>query len=385
MYAGRLRDIWCGLGSFRYFYRGVVEEEISSDMRVLQLGPYPPPYGGVQVNLAAIREYLERQGDWCGAINLTRHRKPEEGGVYYPKSALWTLWLLFHLRFDVVHLHVGGRLTPRLTAVGFVLSILPRAKTVLTFHSGGYPSSGEGRAIHHGSFPAFVFRRFDRVIGVNSEIVKMFRDRFGVAPERLRLIAPHSLATVPNVEYPERLERFVESHRPLLTTVGGLEPEYDLPLQIDALGRILDRHPQAGMFIAGGGSLEGELRQLIASKPYADRILLWGDLPHPLTLRLMRDSAIVLRTTLYDGDSIAVHEALGLGTPVVATSNGMRPPGVRLIGMRDADGLCAAIEAILENPPARKPEIAASDENIRAVYDLYRELLSSTSRIRHFR
>src|SRR6185437_5162688 len=120
---------------------------------------------------------------------------------------------------------------------------------------------------------------------------------------------------------------------------------------------------------------EDEMRQLIASKPYADRILLWGDLPHPVTLRLMRDSDIVLRTTLYDGDSIAVHEALGLGTPVIATRNGMRPPGVRLIEMRDADGLQAAIEEILENPPPRKPEIAASNENIRAVYDLYRELL----------
>lgn len=344
-------------------------------MRVLQLGPYPPPYGGVQVNLTAIREYLERHGDWCAAINLTRHRKPETEGVYYPKSALGALWLLFRLKFDIVHLHVGGRLTLRLTAFGFVLSILPRAKTVLTFHSGGYPSSGEARAIHQGSFPAFVFRRFDRVIGVNSEIAGMFRDRFGVAPERLRLIAPYSLGPVPEVEYPERLKRFVESRRPLLTTVGGLEPEYDLPLQIDALGRILDRYPNAGLVVAGGGSLEDEMRQLIASKPYADRILLWGDLPHPVTLRLMRDSDIVLRTTLYDGDSIAVHEALGLGTPVIATRNGMRPPGVRLIEMRDADGLQTAIEEILESPPPRKPEIAASDENIRAVYDLYRELL----------
>lgn len=354
-------------------------------MRVLQLGPYPPPYGGVQVNLVAIRDYLQRNGDWCGVINLTRHRKPEDAGVYYPKSALGALWLLFRLRFDVVHLHVGGRLTRRLTAFGFVLSILPRTRTVLTLHSGGYPSSEEGRAINPGTFPAFVFRRFDRVIGVNPEIVEMFRNRFGLARERLRLIAPHSLAPAPDVEYPERLKSFSGSHHPLLTTVGGLEPEYDLPLQIDVLGRILGRYPNAGLAIAGGGSQEGELRQMVASKAYAGSILLCGDLPHPVTLRLMSGSDIVLRTTLYDGDSIAVHEALGLGVPVIATDNGMRPPGVQLINAGDSDGLRAAIEAVLENPPARKREITASDENIRAVYELYRELLSITSRIRHFR
>ena len=36
-------------------------------MRVVQLGPYPPPHGGVQTNLVAIREYLRRRGHACDA------------------------------------------------------------------------------------------------------------------------------------------------------------------------------------------------------------------------------------------------------------------------------------------------------------------------------
>ena len=28
-------------------------------MIILQMGPYPPPHGGVQTNLVAIRRYLE--------------------------------------------------------------------------------------------------------------------------------------------------------------------------------------------------------------------------------------------------------------------------------------------------------------------------------------
>ena len=46
-------------------------------MRVVQLGPYPPPHGGVQTNLVAIREYLRRSGHACDAINLTRHRRAD--------------------------------------------------------------------------------------------------------------------------------------------------------------------------------------------------------------------------------------------------------------------------------------------------------------------
>ena len=43
-------------------------------MTVLQLGPYPPPHGGVQTNLVAIRDHLRRHGMAATVINLTRHR-----------------------------------------------------------------------------------------------------------------------------------------------------------------------------------------------------------------------------------------------------------------------------------------------------------------------
>ena len=43
-------------------------------MIVLQLGPYPPPHGGVQTNIVAIREHLRRHGMGAPVINLTRHR-----------------------------------------------------------------------------------------------------------------------------------------------------------------------------------------------------------------------------------------------------------------------------------------------------------------------
>jgi len=53
-------------------------------MRVLQLGPYPPPHGGVQSNLVAIRTFLRLHHVPCAVINITRHRKPDSDEVYYP-------------------------------------------------------------------------------------------------------------------------------------------------------------------------------------------------------------------------------------------------------------------------------------------------------------
>lgn len=343
-------------------------------MRVLQLGPWPPPNGGVQTNIVAIREMLLRRGHECMVVNLHRHRTGREPGVYHPTNAKETLALLRSLRYDVIHLHIGGGVPARLLALAAVCATMPGARSVLTFHSGGYATSPEGRAARAMSTRGFVFRRFDRIIAVNQEIVRLF-ERFGVPSGRIRLIHPHALpASVSNAALPERARAFFAAHSPVLVTVGLLEPEYDLGLQVDALGRIRRQYPNAGLLIAGSGSREAGLRSEIAARSWGEHVLLYGDMPHEAALSAIRDASVFLRTTLYDGDSVAVREALHLGTPVIATDNGMRPEGVRLFPVGDIDALCAAIEQALSEPRHRQIRPGAAEANIEAVLSLYEEL-----------
>ncbi len=150
-------------------------------MRVLQIGPYPPPYGGVQTNLVAIRSFLLQRGISCAVINVTRHRGPEVGEVYYPSGALGLLKLLASLDCDIIHYHFGGMLTRRVLALAMVCTLRPGTKSVMTFHSGGFPSSRKGRASGPNSLVAFVLRRFDGLIAVNEEIM-CFLQRLRVSP-----------------------------------------------------------------------------------------------------------------------------------------------------------------------------------------------------------
>jgi glycosyltransferase involved in cell wall biosynthesis len=84
----------------------------------------------------------------------------------------------------------------------------------------------------------------------------------------------------------------------------------------------------------------------------------------------------MLRTTYYDGDAISVREALHLGTPVIASDNGMRPEGVRLIPPRSLAALDRAIDDALAAPPNGQRQQAAPDErNVEAVLSLYQELV----------
>ena len=344
-------------------------------MRILQMGPYPPPHGGVQTHMVAIRGHLRKNQIPCAVINLTRHRERAADEVYYPESAFEVVWLLLRLRYDIVHLHIGGNLTTRLLALGSFCSLMPRKKVVLTFHSGGYPASQQGRSARPRSLVGFALRRFHRVIGVNRELVTFF-ERVGVPASRIRLIHPHALSTqAPADVLPPQLQKFLDTHKPVLTTVGLLEPEYDLPLQIDCLGLVQKRFPNAGLVIVGSGSLEDELRNRISDKPYAKDILLCGDVPHSVTLRAIAESDVFLRTTLYDGDSISVREALHAGVCVIASDNGMRPDGTHLIESRDLVALQDAIEDRVIRGSSEKHQDSTDEQNLDAVLEVYRELM----------
>jgi len=346
-------------------------------MRVLQLGPYPPPHGGVQSNLVAIRSYLLKRNVPCAVINITRHRKADADAVYYPKTSLELLRLLFRLDYDIIHLHLGGMLTKRLLVLSLMCCLMTRSRAVLTFHSGGYPSSPRGRKAHPASLTGFVLRRFDRLIAVNPAIVEFFQ-KLGVPADRRRLIYPHSFSDDGggSEPLPENLASFFESHSPVLISVGLLEPEYDLPLQIAVLDRVREKFRNAGLVMIGSGSLEAELRARIAAQPYASHILLCGDVPHKATLEAVSRSDVMLRTTLYDGDAVSVREALYLGTPVIASDNGMRPPGVRLIPSADLDALYDAIQEVLTTHSKKDSHRPTVDEtNIEAVFRVYEELM----------
>ena len=347
------------------------------------MGPYPPPHGGVQTNLVAIRQYLLKRNIPCAVINTTRHRKPEADEIYYPKSALQVIRLMARLRYTIIHLHLCGMVPLRVLALAIVCCLMPRTKTVLTFHSGGYPESEEGRTAAPRTLRGFVFRQFDRIIGVNQELVELFH-RFGVSREKLRLIRPHALsAQAPADKLSPQLRQFFDSHETVLTTVGLLEPEYDLSLQIETLGRVRNRFPNAGLLIIGSGSLQQDLRKQIENTPYRDHILLCGDVPHDVTLRAIAESNLFLRTTLYDGDSVSVREAIHLGIPVIATDNCMRPDGVHLIPVSNAVALGEAIERRLSQIGSARAAVnyqtCEKEENLEAVLNLYRELMREMS------
>lgn len=317
---------------------------------VCLIGPIPPPWGGVETHMMGLRDLVRARGARCSVINVTRHRQPDHDDLYFPASAQDVLKRVWSLRPDVVHIHFGGNLFARQAALFVALSAMPGIRTAFTFHSGGFPSSAEGKRARPASLRGFALRRLDAVIAVNQELVDVFA-KYGVQKDKLHLIEPSGARVdreaIASEALPPELRDFAEQHSPLLVAVAQLEPEYGIDVQMAAFPAIRAQFPNAGLMILGWGTLHESLQAAIAAHPERDGIMLCGNVPRQKTLALMARADLLLRTTHYDGDALSIREALAMGTRVVASNNGMRPEGVTLLPELTADALARTIPVAL--------------------------------------
>ena len=317
-------------------------------LHVVQLGPYPPPEGGISRNMLAIRDRLAVAGHRCSIVATSRSSRIEkEQDVYHPATAWELIQVIRGLRANIIHLHIGGDVTPRVLSLMAAVGAVGIGKSVLTLHSGGYPETSHGRAANRYTVRGAIFRAFKRLIAVNEMIAEVFK-RYGVKESKVRLISPFSCTRPDNsLQLPDHISAFCAEHAPLLAAVGGLEKDYDPLFLINSIAAIKKRYPSAGLVIVGGGSMHDEVQRTVDQNGSAENVLIASDVPHAITLKLMERVDMMLRTTLFDGDAISVREALFLGTPVIASDNGMRPSGVRLLSERTAEELINAIDDCL--------------------------------------
>ncbi|MBL8182229.1 MAG: glycosyltransferase family 4 protein [Blastocatellia bacterium] len=337
-------------------------------MHVVQLGPVPPPEGGVSRNMVAIRDELVAQGHRCTLIATTSGGSDEDG-VFRPRTPTALLKLLATLDFDILHLHIGGEVTSRVLGLALAASQFARGRSVLTLHSGAFPLSATAKNAKRFSFAGTVLRSFSRLIAVNEAIADVFA-RLGVNDENIEVIVPFTPKQPdPNVQIDTKFAMFSSDASPFLLSVGGLERDYEPLFLIESMPLILDSYPSARLMIVGDGTLRPDTESQISNYGLSDKVMLAGNITHEQVLHLIYRSDVLIRVTLFDGDAISVREALHLGTPVVATDNGMRPDGVQLLGEHTAAKLSVAIEAALNSEVTRPAEVSDGTERVLKIYE----------------
>ncbi len=346
-------------------------------LHVVELGPIPPPEGGVSRQIVAIKDRLTDRGIKCTLVATTRsdpdHRSADN---VYPESPLALVSILRESDADIFHLHLGGEITLRVLALALAVAKTARC-SILTMHSGGFPKAIAGSSIFRRKFAASILKKFDRVIAVSGDIADALRE-LGVPPEKVETIPPYALYLPdPDIQPDEKLRDFLVGHSPILVAVGGLETEYAPIEQIAAVKDLVGEFPNIGLVIAGDGSIRNKVVESIADAGLSESVYLAGNVSHDISLHLLQKADVALRTTRYDGDAISVRESLFLGTPVLATRAGTRPEGVHFIDELTPNSIAQGVRAILGQPRSEKRKTGSDLSQIERVVDLYVKVTDS--------
>lgn len=356
-------------------------------MKLLLVGPYPPPHGGISVHVATAYRLLRRSGAACRVLDADGRHGPGSSRTGRPgRVRRWSRLcgaIRRHARSGwTLHLHTNGH-NPRswLTVLGCGLAARGGPARVVTLHSGMAPdylaAGGAGRRL----LARVALRPYDRVLCVNPRIREAVA-ALGVEPERLEVAPAYLPSPRPDTDAavpPPPVAAWLRAHRPVLVSTLWFRPEYGFDVLTEALARLAPRHPGLGCLVLGGGEgKDGALRTL-RERGLAERVLVLGDVSHGLCLELMSRADLYVRPSRTDGDALSVREALGLGLPVVATDTGGRPPGIAaLVPTGDPEALAAAIDRVLGPRPdaaaAATPEAREDAPSVERLLHTYREV-----------
>jgi glycosyltransferase involved in cell wall biosynthesis len=164
-----------------------------------------------------------------------------------------------------------------------------------------------------------------------------------------------------------------ESDGPVVA-IGRLSPEKDFATLIRAAEIVTRRDPTFRLVIAGDGPCAEELRRLVVDLKLESAVQLLGQVRDIPSL-LAGGSAFVL-SSITEGVSLTILEAMAAGLPVVATRVGGNPEVVvdgitgTLVNPSDPKGLASALEEMWSKADRRQTMGLAGRDRVERHFDV---------------
>lgn len=204
-------------------------------------------------------------------------------------------------------------------------------------------------------------RTTDHFTGVSREICARIERRWGGAPERITYIPNGVDLTRFGEPYPAadiRAALGIGPNEPVVASIGVFRPVKDFGTLIRAFASVLSRHPTAHLLLIGDDAerrFERQFRKQVPDLGSAlERVRFLGvrlDAPELLSI-----IDVYVNSSLYEGMSNTILEAMASRRPVVATAVGGTPDLVvdgesgLLVPPSDAGALAGKILEVLADP-----------------------------------
>ncbi len=352
--------------------------------KILLVGPYPPPFGGISVQILRLQKSLQRRGFHCQVLNIGEYRSEDIPGAISIKSHIGYIWNLFNFANQGYIIHIvtsGHNFKSWLSALACSMAgLINRKRSVITVGSGLLPKYiASSRGLEKN-----IIRLTLKLAGVvicRNDDSKEALILYG-APKKHTVIIAGFLGVNPAEigDIPGDIQKFIDQHHPVIGAHAILDPEYGLQVLLDAFSVLVEDFPSLGMILIG--LKESDAEQFSGYQRLRQQIFATGFLEHSTSLAVMRSLRVFVRATLFDGDSNSVREALSLDVPVVASNTDFRPPGVILFTVGNSEDLVRQVKQVLNQLPINTTSTVVgpldeSSANFNKILEIYNHLAKS--------
>ena len=230
---------------------------------------------------------------------------------YYISGFFLTIYIILKHKSELIHVHWA---IPT-GLIGVWAGKLLKKPVVVTIHGSDFRMATERSGLLTKIF-LYVCQRAKQIMCV-SELQEKEIEKMGIRREKILTfsmgIEKSFLEAGRNrTERPEGRPHTVLSNRNLL-------PLYNVSLLIRAIPKVLKEEPYTKFIIAGDGQEREALSREAENLNVSSFIEFLGRVPHEKMADLLATADIYVSTSLYDGTSVSLLEAMGSGAfPIVA-------------------------------------------------------------------
>jgi glycosyltransferase involved in cell wall biosynthesis len=349
-----------------------------------------PVMGGVETHIYEVAPRIAAAGFDVTLLTTDRSKKlPARETVNgvpifrvpaYPEKADYYLApriarLVAHGKWDLVHCQGYHTFVPPLAMLSAAQAGMPY---MLTFHSGGHPSTMRTRlrgAQRQALRP--MLRHAAKLVAVSKFEVEFFSHELGIPKDRFAMIRNGAAMPRPAKDV------VADDANPLILSVGRLERYKGHHLLIDALPFVLQEMPGARLEIVGAGQFEGELRARAAASGLNGKIKIGSIDPvdRDGMSRTVAGASAVALLSEYEANPVSVMEALALGRRVlVADTSGLSELAEEGLARAVPIGatpqqIGRALVDLIRSPEPQKLDLPTWDQSAASLADVYREVL----------
>jgi glycogen synthase len=321
--------------------------------KIVLLGPYPPPYGGVAIFTASLFDFTKDQGVKLWAAGEKLPSKPNVSPINYRRLGLIPLMLedgfrariidSFHFLVEYPH--------PMMVPVWVLLKLVLRFEWVKVVHDGSLPSRYDGFNLIQKLLFRIIISSVDEFAVVNDRLNSWLREAIKV---RQKVTTINALLPLQGDQYnaplPAEIERAITPHKKRIVSTGIFIPSYGFKHVAESIERIRrETGEDIGLILIDGAFMnDPAYRSEVLHQRHWITVL--EKVPHPQVLQIFKRADLFVRGFRYEGYGLSRIEAIWCGIPVVA-AQGEESRGMLLYDFGDEEELIRHIKKALFDPP----------------------------------